>query len=157
MKTLFEKIDAESPATRTTTASVGIATKISEFIASLSPRTLAYSGIAAALAIVLQAGVITGVLLNDRGENAGYRTVAIELGAPATAGSFALVRFAPEASAADITKLLEDQKASIVSGPSAGGIYRVKVAVTGLPKEDLARIVKQLQDSKAVSFVAPAQ
>lgn len=158
MKTLFEKIDAESPAARTTSASVSLTTRISEFIMGLSPRTLAYAGTAAVLAIMLQAGVITGVLMNERGGD-GYRTVAIEQGAPAGAvqGSFALVRFAPEANAADITKLLEDQKASIVSGPSAGGIYRVKVAVTGLPKDDLARVLKQLQDNKAVSFVAPAQ
>lgn len=157
MSRLFEKIDAESPAARTTMASVSFATRISEFITSLSPRTLAYAGTAAALAIVLQAGVITGVLLNDRGGNGNYRSVAIEQAGPAAAGSFALVRFAPEANSADITKLLEDQKASIVAGPSAGGIYRVKVAVTGLPKEDLARIVKQLQDSKVVTFVAPAE
>jgi hypothetical protein len=159
MKTLFEKIDAESPAARSTTSSVSLTTRISEFIMSLSPRTLAYAGTAAALAIVLQAGVITGVLMNERGGGANYRSVAIEQGAPAGAvqGSFALIRFAPEASAADITKLLEDQKASIVSGPSAGGIYRVQIAMTGLPKDDLARLVKQLQDNKAVSFVAPAQ
>lgn len=158
MTKLFQMIDAESPATRTSSvASVSLSTRLSEFLMSLSPRTLAYGGIAAALAIVLQAGVITGVLMNERGGDAGYRTVAIEQGAPAAQGSFALVRFAPEANAADITKLLEEQKASIVSGPSTGGIYRVKVAVTGLPKEDLARAVKQLQDNKAVSFAAPAQ
>jgi hypothetical protein len=156
MKTLFERIDSEAPATRVSSTSVSLTTRISEFFLSLSPRTLAYGGIAAALAIVLQAGIITGVMLKERGD-AGYRTVAIEQNAPAAAGSFALVRFAPEASAADITKLLEDQKASIVSGPSAGGIYRVRVAVTGLPKDDLARVVKQLQDNKAVSFAAPAQ
>jgi anti-sigma factor RsiW len=157
MKTLFEKIDAESPAVRAVSSSVSLTTRISELFQSLSPRTLAYGGIAAALAIVLQAGVITGVMLKERGGEGAYRTVAIEQNAAAAQGSFALVRFAPEANAADITKLLEDQKASIVSGPSAGGIYRVKVALTGLPKDDLARAVKQLQDNKAVSFAAPAQ
>lgn len=158
MTKLFQMIDKESPAACTTSvASVSLTTRISEFIASLSPRTLAYGGIAAALAIVLQAGVITGVLMNERGGNSTYGTVAINQTAPAEQGSFALVRFAPEANAADITKLLEEQKASIVSGPSAGGMYRVKVAMTGLPKDDLARLIKQLQDNKAVSFAAPAQ
>jgi len=155
MATLFKKIDAESPASRQSAVSVSLVTRISEFVAGLSPRTLAYAGGVAALAIVLQAGVITGVLLS--GGQGGYRTVAVEQAAPAGEGSFALVRFAPAASSADITKLLEDNKATIVGGPTAGGLYRVKVAVTGLPKEELARIVKQLQDNKAVGFAAPAQ
>jgi hypothetical protein len=157
MATLFKKIDAESPAAGRSAVSVSLMTRVSEFIAGLSPRTLAYAGGVAALAIVLQAGVITGVLLNDRGGQGGFRTVAIEQAAPAGEGSFALVRFAPTASADDVTKLLEANKASIVSGPTAGGIYRVKVAVTGLPKEELARIIKQFQDNKAVGFAAPAQ
>jgi hypothetical protein len=29
--------------------------------------------------------------------------------------------------------------------------------MTGLPKDDLARLIKQMQDNKAVSFAAPAQ
>ncbi len=155
MTKLFQMIDAESPQTRVASSPVSLTTRISEFIASFSPRTLAYAGGVAALAIVLQAGVITSVVLNERG-GASYGTVSIDR-SMAPQGSFALVRFAPDASAADITRILEAQKASIVDGPSAGGMYRVKVAVTGLPKEDLARIIKQLQDNKAVSFAAPAQ
>lgn len=153
MKSLFEKIDAEAPRQA---ASLNIAGRISAFISSLSPRTLAWSGAAAALAIVLQAGVITGVLMNERGD-ANYRTVSYEQGAPAVGqGSFALVRFAPEASAADITKFLEENRLALVDGPKAG-MYRVRVAVTGLPKEELARIVKEMQGNKVVGFVAPAQ
>ncbi|HVY00822.1 MAG TPA: hypothetical protein VHA55_13635 [Pseudorhodoplanes sp.] len=155
MAALLRKIDAESPAAGGQPVSVSLATRVSQFIAGLSPRTLAWSGAAAALAIVLQAGVITGVLLSDRGQ--GYRTVSVEQAAPAGEGSFALVRFSPAASAADITKLLEDSKATIVGGPSAGGIYRVKLAATALSREELARIVRQWQDNKAVGFAAPAQ
>jgi hypothetical protein len=154
MKTLFEKIDAEAP--RQGTTSLGIANRISEFVASLSPRTLAWSGAVAALAIVLQAGIITGVLMNERSDN-NFQTASYERGAPAMAqGSFALVRFAPEASAADITKFLEENKLTLVDGPKSG-LYRVRVAATGLPKEELARLVKQLQDNKVIGFAAPAQ
>jgi hypothetical protein len=156
MARLFEKIEAESPSARRA-ASVSFTARISEFVASLSPRTLAWSGAAAIFAIVLQAAVITGVLLNERGGEGGYRTVSVEQPAAVGEGSFALVRFAPQASAADITKLLEDSKASIVSGPTAGGMYRVKIAATGLPKEEITRIIKQLQDNTAVGFAAPAQ
>ena len=98
----------------------------------------------------LQAGVITS-LVTDRGD-ANYKTVSVDPGQ----GAFALVRFAPNATAADITKFLEDNKAVVVDGPKAG-MYRIRLAVTGMPKEELARIVKQMQDNKNVSVVAPVQ
>ncbi|MBZ0140310.1 MAG: zf-HC2 domain-containing protein [Pseudorhodoplanes sp.] len=152
LKTLFAKIDAEAPAARG--VSFGLFGRLSEFVAGLSPRTLAYAGAVAALALVLQAGIITGVLMQERG-GAGYRTVSVEPDRTADAGTFVLVRFAPQASIADITRLLEDNKAVLVDGPRAG-LYRVRVAASRLSKDELARIVKQLQDNKAVGFVAPA-
>ena len=148
LKALFEKIDREAP--RQQSVSFNLVGRISEFVASFSPRTLAYAGAVAALALVLQAGVITN-LVTDRG-GADYKTVSVNPGQ----GSFALVRFAPNATAADITKFLEDNKAVVVDGPKAG-MYRIRLAVTGMPKEELARIVKQMQDNKNVSVVAPVQ
>jgi anti-sigma factor RsiW len=148
LKALFEKIDAEAP--RQSAASFNLIGRISEFVASFSPRTLAYAGAVAALALVLQAGVITS-LVTDRGD-ANYKTVSVDPGQ----GAFALVRFAPNATAADITKFLEDNKAVVVDGPKAG-MYRIRLAVTGMPKEELARIIKQMQDNKNVSVVAPVQ
>jgi len=148
LKSLFEKIDAEAP--RQSAVSFNLVARISEFVASFSPRTLAYAGAVAALALVLQAGVITS-LVTDRGD-ANYRTVSVDPGQ----GAFALVRFAPNATAADITKFLEDNKAVVVDGPKAG-MYRIRLAVTGLPKEELARIIKQMQENKSVSVVAPVQ
>ncbi|GIK80453.1 MAG: hypothetical protein KJZ73_10940 [Pseudorhodoplanes sp.] len=152
LKTLFEKIDAEAPAARA--SSFNLFGRLSEFVAGFSPRTLAYAGAVAVLALLLQAGIITGVLMQERGET-GYRTVSVEPGQKAEAGTFVLVRFAPEATAADITRLLEDNKAALVDGPKAG-LYRVRVAVTGLSKDELGRVIRQLQDNKAVGFVAPA-
>jgi len=148
LKALFEKIDAE-PARRSS-ASFNLVGWISEFVASFSPRTLAYAGAVAALALVLQAGVITS-LVTDRGD-ANYKTVSVDPGQ----GAFVHIRFAPNATAADITKFLEDNKAVVVDGPKAG-MYRIRLAVTGMPKEELARIVKQMQDNKNVSVVAPVQ
>ena len=84
--------------------------------------------------------------------DANYKTVSVDPGQ----GAFALVRFAPNATAADITKFLEDNKAVVVDGPKAG-MYRIRLAVTGMPKEELARIIKQMQDNKSVGFVAPVQ
>ncbi|HKY85188.1 MAG TPA: hypothetical protein VJL90_00345, partial [Pseudorhodoplanes sp.] len=81
-----------------------------------------------------------------------YKTVSVDPGQ----GAFVHIRFAPNATAADITKFLEDNKAVVVDGPKAG-MYRIRLAVTGMPKEELARIIKQMQDNKNVSVVAPVQ
>ncbi len=67
-------------------------------------------------------------------------------------GTYALISFAPQASAADITKLMQTYNMKIVEGPS-GEMFTVKLAVTGMPKEDLSRLIKQLQDEKTVRFV----
>ncbi len=68
MAALFAKIDAE-PA-RNKAASIDLGARIRVFFASLSPRTLAWSASAAALAIVLQAGFIAGILIKQ--QSAGY-------------------------------------------------------------------------------------
>ena len=47
-----------------------------------------------------------------------------------------------------------DNKLSIVDGPSAAGLYRVRVAPTKLAQADLMRVVKTLQDNKVVGFIA---
>jgi hypothetical protein len=151
MERLFAKIDAE-PVRRVSTSpvSVSLSSRIADFINSLSPRTLAWSAGAAAFALLLQAGVIASVVVGEKGNY----TVA---SAPVSvaAGPQALIRFAPGATAADINKLLESNKISLVSGPTAGGMYRL--AVTGLSKEELIKVVKHLEENRAVvEFAAPA-
>jgi hypothetical protein len=72
-------------------------------------------------------------------------------------GAYVLLRFQPQASAADVANFLETNKLSIAGGPSAGGLYRVRVASTKLAKADLARIVSTLQDNKVVGFIAATE
>ena len=64
METLFAKIDAE-PA-RKPAPSLNLGARIGGFFASLSPRTLAWSASAAAIAILLQAGLIAGIVLKEK-------------------------------------------------------------------------------------------
>lgn len=155
METLFKKIDAE-PA-RKAAPSFNLGQRITEFLASLTPRTLAYAGGAAVLAILLQAGFIASVMVKETAPG-GYQTASAPATATATgAGAFTLIRFAPQATADDINKFLEANKLSIVSGPASGGLYRVRVAVTGLPKEELATIVKKLRENKVVGFIATTE
>jgi hypothetical protein len=153
MDKLFAKIDAE-PA-RKPAVSLNLGARISGFFASLAPRTLAYAASAAAIAILLQAGLIATLVVKQQ-SGGGYETAS----APSTdpgVGSFTIIRFAPQASSDDITKFLAANKLQIAAGPAAGGLYKVRVATTALPKDELARIVKKLQDDKVVGFIATTE
>lgn len=153
MEKLFAKIDAE-PARKPVT-SFNLSTRVVEFFASLSPRTLAWSAGVAAIAILLQAGLIASIVVKDNNAG-GYETAS----APSTdpgIGAFTLIRFAPQASSDDITKFLEANKLQVAAGPMPGGLYKVRVAAAGLPKGELARIVKKLQEDKVVGFIATAE
>ena len=153
MEKLFAKIDAE-PA-RKPAVSLNLGARVAEFFASFSPRTLAYASGAAVLAILLQAGFIAGVMLKET-KTTGYQTASAPSSDPGV-GAFTLVRFAPQATQDDVTKFLAANKLSIASGPMAGGLYKVRVAVTGLPKAELATIVKKLQEDKVITFIATTE
>jgi anti-sigma factor RsiW len=153
LKTLFAKIDA-LPAQKSR-SSIDLGARIAEFLAALSPRTLAWSAMAAALAIVLQAGILAGIVLKERSAG-GYETASVPANV-SSEGAYVLLRFQPQATATDVANFLETNKLSIVGGPSAGGLYRVRVAPTKLAKADLTRIVSTLQDNKVVSFIAATE
>ena len=156
MDALFAKIDAEP--SRAPAASMQLGARVREFFAALSPRTLAWSASAAALAIVLQAGLIAGIVFKEQGASSSgsYQTASMPL-ANKVEGSYALIRFQPQANAADISKFLETNKLSIADGPSPGGLYRVRVSSSKVSSAELAGIVKNLQDNNVVGFIAPTQ
>jgi hypothetical protein len=151
MEKLFAKIDAE-PA-RKPAMSFNLAARFGEFFASLTPRTLAYASGAAVLAILLQAGIIAGVMLKDT-QTSGFETASAPTNPPPGEGAFTLIRFAPQATQDDVTKFLEGNKFSIAAGPMAGGMYKVRVGMTGIPKAELGNLVKKLQGDKIVGFIA---
>ena len=154
MEKLFAKIDAE-PARRSGGAARTFGAGISGFLAGLSPRTLAWSASAAALAILLQAGLIAEFAFRPNAASS-FETAS----APSTApdvGAFALIRFAPQASFDDVDKFLRANKLSIVAGPIAGELYRVRVADKALPKAELDAIVKKLGQDNLVNFVVTAE
>ena len=152
LEKLFAKIDAEPE--RRQAVSLNLGSRIGVFFASLSPRTLAWSASAAAIAILLQAGLLADIMLKET--KTGYETASAPTTDPGV-GAFTLIRFAPQASSDDITKFLEANKLSIAAGPMAGGLYKVRVAVTGIPKGELANIVKKLQQDKVVGFIAATE
>jgi hypothetical protein len=155
MEKLFAAIDAEGVRAPARRASFDFAGRISDFLSGFAPRTLAWSAAAAALAIVVQAAVITAVAVKERGEPANYETASAH---PTTDGTFAVVRFAPQASSADITNFLGAHMATLVDGPKAGGLYRIRFAGANLPKDELSRLIRRMQEqTKVVSFIAVAE
>lgn len=159
METLFARIDAEP--VRAPAMSFNLGARVRDFFASLSPRTLAWSASAAAVAILLQAGLIAGIMVKENGAGTtaggGYETASVP-SAFGGDGSYALIRFQPQANAAEIAKFLEANNLSMTGGPITGALFRIQVAPTKLPTTDLANIVKKLQSDKTVvGFVAATQ
>ncbi|MGO9132729.1 MAG: hypothetical protein ACLP8A_01600 [Methylovirgula sp.] len=111
-------------------------TAISNAIQSLSPRTLAWSGVVAAAVICLQAALLTGVLLKQR-EETTYKTASADTGAE-TGGTYALVGFAGTASLQQVTDFLGSEHAEIIDGPKPGGFYRIKLSSQKLADAALA-------------------
>jgi hypothetical protein len=151
MQTLFAKIDAEP---KRGSVSLGLGARINQFFGGFTPRALAYASTAAVLAIVLQAGII-GVMASRSGSG-GYETASAPTTAPGV-GAFTIIRFAPQATMDDITKFMEMNKFNVVAGPTAGGLYKVRVGEAALPPAELNTLVKKLQSDKVVGFVAPTR
>lgn len=149
MQRLFAGIDAEPAPARPATSN--FMAVIAGFFASLSPRTVAYSAAAAAIALLLQAGVIGAVLMRQPGN---FQTAAFD--GRNDGGLRALVRFVPEARVADITQFLESYNASIITGLKAG-MFRIQFGEKLAVKDDAAKLLKKIESEKIVNFVAPAQ
>jgi hypothetical protein len=154
MEKLFAAIDAEEARSPRRQRSFDFAARISEFLSSFTPRTLAWSATAAAVAILVQAAVITGVVVKDGGSIAPTRLASQETLAT---GSYLAVRFAPQATAIEVTNFLGAYKASVVEGPKQFGLYTIKLE-TKMPADEVNKIVRQMQEeSKIVSLVAVKQ
>jgi len=149
MQKLFAAIDAE-PARK---ASFNPVMKAAGFFSSLSPRTLAFAGVTAAVLVLLQAGVIGTVLVKDR-KGEGFQTAAFPV--QSKAGTFGLLRFAPDAKADEIAQLLDNYNASIVSGPKAG-MFRVQFGDKALSKQEAEQLLTRLQAEKIVSLAVAAE
>src|SRR5262245_21389748 len=148
---LFAAIEAEgarAPARR----SFDITGRVAAFLSSLAPRTLAYAAGAAVMLVTVQSAVVTSFVWKDQSGDFGPPSLA---NAPtADGGSRIVVQFASQATSADITRFLNTHKAEVVGGPK-DGYYTLRPTMTGIPKEELRNIARQMQgDTKIVDFVA---
>jgi hypothetical protein len=156
MQKLFAAIDAEPPRKL---SSLNLSARLSGFFASLSPRTLAWSAGLGGLALLLQAGVIGAVLINNQGST--FQTASLSANGPITRDRGvgappprALVRFTPDARVSDITSLLDRYQAWIIEG--AGGTFQLQFGNKAMNKEEVAGLMSKLQNEKIVSLALPA-
>ena len=160
MQKLMADIEADASTVSRARSSFNLGEWLSDKLSSFSPRTLAWSATAAALAIVLQAGLLAGMFVNEQqgGATFGTASVSVKSNEPVKPGTDALISFAPQASATEIGRVMKSYQLSMVDGPSSTGMYKVRISMTGIPKDDLARILKQVQEEKSVvRFVFPAK
>ena len=150
MQKLSAAIDAEP--TRRASAISNLVFRIGGFFSTLSARTLALSAIVGAVALLLQAGVI-GALVKSRLSD-GFETASFQ--AQTSAGTFGLLRFAPNANIDEISQLLISYDAAIVSGPKAG-MFRIKFGQKVLSKDDATQLLTRLQNEKIVNLAVAAE
>jgi hypothetical protein len=157
MQKLFAAIDGEP--VRKPSLTSRISTGIAQFFAGLSPRTLAYASGVAAIALLLQAGVIGAVLMKGP---SNYQTASLSVNEPASltrdlgagAPPRALVRFSADARMSDISKLLETYQATIMGG--ANGLFRLQFGSKAMGKDDVAGLMNKLRGEKIVSLAEAA-
>jgi anti-sigma-K factor RskA len=152
MDRLMAAIDDEALAARKRASARAVAGRFATFIAGFSPRTLAIAASVACLAIALQASVLVSVLTRPSAE----QIVATNETAHGH-GTYAMVRFAREASAAEITRFLENYQATLVDGPRPGGFYRVRIAMTTLAREEFVRVVSRMRHEPVVESAEPSE
>jgi anti-sigma-K factor RskA len=149
LEKLFAAIEAETPVARKPSFNLGA--WLTGFVSGFSPRTIAWTAAAATIAIVVQAAVLTTVVVKDQ-------TGGMGLASHETGDSLAIVRFTPQATAADITKFLDAHKAVMVDGPKKGGMFTMRLPASGMSKPDVAKLVQQMQtETKIVEFIAAKQ
>jgi anti-sigma-K factor RskA len=112
------------------------------------PAGLAWATAAVAVALVLVQAVTDATV-----DRSGYEIA----GTPddAEMRPFALVVFSPEARMADIAAFLQDNGATIVSGPAAGGVFRI--AISAETAADYDRIVALVAAQPFAQSVTPGR
>ena len=140
-----------TPSRRASGAIVDIGARIGEFFAGAVAAHLAWSASAAALAIVLQAGLMADIVIKE--QSAGYETASAPANGKATARtrSFASSRRPRRRH----RQLSRQQQIQYRGRPGRrAGCSGSRSRPTKLAKADLMRVVTTLQGDKVVDFIA---
>ncbi len=120
------------------------------------PRSLAFAGMAAALIAMIEAGLLATTFFGAAQNSSVYQTASVSKTTAGQDGAILLIAFAPDATAAQILHFLEAHKTSVIGGPAAGGLFRIRVSDKPLTAKDLSAIVASMRNESAiVRFAAP--
>ena len=148
---------AAEPRARLYAVKTSLLDQIGDWLGGFTPRQLAYAGVVAALAIAVQAASIGALVTSGSGSN-GYIT-ASGPGAALQKGTFALVAFQPAAPAGTVSAFLAANGYTIVEGPRAGGIFRLRLSgnvLSDAAAQDVLTTVKARTDLVSFATLAPA-
>ena len=140
MEKVFAAIDAEGVTKRKPGFAFDLRTRVSEFFSGFAPRTLAYAGGVAALVILLQAGVIGDMALNQGPAAPKLASTDVKV----KSVDFFVI-FSPQITTEQLTNFLHDNKAKIVDGPKGGATYQVRFEADGSPQDEIARLKKVME------------
>jgi hypothetical protein len=160
MEKLFADIDRERRVVRDPATPGGFGGWLADL---LTPRVFAFGAGAAMLLIALEAGVIAKLATQDRVTPPSFEPTSARGSATRgfEIGAFALVRFSPQATMAEVTRFLDSRDAAIVDGPRPGGpgsLYRVRIARNYVPREELERLVRDFQSgSNLIAMAVPTE
>lgn len=148
----FAALDAEPARRASANPLSAVLRRAGEWLAGLSPQTLALAAGAAMLLVVVQGGLLTGELV--RGPSS-YSAATGEDAARAP-GAYALVAFRPEATAQDIEASLRAVSARIADGPFPGGVFKLRIGEADMKAADREAVLARLKAAPAVRMAAPA-
>jgi hypothetical protein len=123
--------------------------QLTKLESSFGSRIVIWLVAAAMLIVIAQASLKTAPVTDMSGS---YRLASASIENVVVA-----VRFDPNASLVDITEFLDVYKASLVDGPDSGGFFRLRIANTTLPQNEIGKIVNRMAQEKVVEFAALVQ
>ena len=119
-----------------------------EQIAALSPSQLGLSAAAAALVLLVLGGALGGVVAK-RELTEGYQTASGDTVVNPT-GAYLLIAFQPAATAAEIEQIVGSVGGSIVDGPRAGGLFKLRIGEATMNDADRKAATDRLAAAKDI-------
>lgn len=144
---LFAEIGKTAPSARPSRLS-RLFGALGEQIAALSPSQLGLSAAAAALVLLVLGGALGG-LVAQRELTEGYQTASGDTTVNPS-GAYLLVAFQPAATAAEIEQIVGSVGGSIVDGPRAGGLFKLRIGEATMTAADRKAVTDRLAAEKAI-------
>jgi hypothetical protein len=124
-------------------------------LAGLAAPQLGFSAIAAALVLLVAGGTLGHFV--GRSSGGGTYQTASGPSAASGEGTFVLIAFQPQATASKIEAIIQSVKGSIVEGPRAGGLFKLRIGpATMSPEARKAAIDRLTAANTTVKLVIAA-